>query len=84
MSRPGIHCVESQSLVNLHLQNHRIVIVIILRLSLNRVFQCFSSYPTALKGCQGIVFTRGVWMGGWVVGRAGGGKKFVWAISQKP
>ena len=37
-------------------------------------------YPTALKGCQGIVFTHGVWMGGW----AGGGKKFVRAVSQKP
>ena len=24
---------------------------------------CF--YPTALKGCQGIVFTHGVRMGGW-------------------
>ena len=27
-------------------------------------------YPTALKGCRGIVFTHGVRMGG----RAGGGK----------
>ena len=36
-------------------------------------------YPTALKDCQGIVFTHGVRMGG----RAGGGKKFVQAISQK-
>ena len=27
-------------------------------------------YPTALKGCRGIVFTHGVWMNGWV----GGGK----------
>ena len=27
-------------------------------------------YPTALKGCRGIVFTHGVRMGGW----AGGGK----------
>ena len=37
---------------------------------------CF--YPTALKGCQGIVFTltHG--------GRVGGGKKFVRAVSQKP
>ena len=33
-------------------------------------------YPTALKGCQGIVFTHSV--------RLGGGEKFVWAISQKP
>ena len=24
----------------------------------------FSFYPTALKGCRGIVFTNGVWMGG--------------------
>ena len=33
-------------------------------------------FPTALKGCQGIVFTHGVWLGG--------GKKFVRAVSQKP
>ena len=39
----------------------------------------YSFYPTALKGCQGIVFTHGVQMGGWV-----GGKKFVRAVSQKP
>ena len=32
--------------------------------------------PTALKGCRGIVFTPGVWAGGW--------KKFVRAVSQKP
>ena len=25
---------------------------------------CVSFYPTALKGCQGIIFTHGVWMGG--------------------
>ena len=36
-------------------------------------------YPTAHKGCQGIVFTHGIWIGG----RAGGRKKFVWAVSQK-
>ena len=29
-------------------------------------------YPTALKGCRGIVFTHGVRMGGWAGGRAGG------------
>ena len=29
-------------------------------------------YPTALKGCQGIVFTHGVWMGGCSDGRAVG------------
>ena len=40
----------------------------------------FVFYPTALKGCWGIVFTHGVRMGG----RAGGGKKFVRAVSQKP
>ena len=39
----------------------------------------FHFYPTALKGCRGIVFTHGVRMGGW----AGSGKKFVWAVSQK-
>ena len=32
-----------------------------------------------IKGCWGIVYTHGVWMGGW----AGGGKKFVGAVSQK-
>ena len=37
-------------------------------------------YPRALKGCRGIVYTHGVQMGG----QAGGGKKFVWAVSQKP
>ena len=26
-------------------------------------------YPTALKGCRGIVFTHGVRMGAWVGGR---------------
>ena len=31
-----------------------------------------SLYPTALKDCQGIVFTHGVWMGGLA------------AVSQKP
>ena len=42
--------------------------------------KCYASFfPTALKGCWGIVFTHGVWMG-WV----GGGKKFVRVISQKP
>ena len=41
-------------------------------------------YPTALKGCRGIVFTHGVRMGGRVAksfGWAGGGKKFVRAVS---
>ena len=33
-------------------------------------------YPTALKGCRGIVFTHGVRVGGrW--------EKFVWPVSQK-
>ena len=36
-------------------------------------------YPTALKGCLGIVFTHGVQMAG-----AGGRKKFVRIVSQKP
>ena len=48
-------------------------------------FQFYNFYPTALRGCWGIVFTHGVWMGtrgggGW----AGSGKKFVQAVSQKP
>ena len=34
-------------------------------------------YPTALKGCWGIVFTHGVRMGGWVDGRAGGRREEV-------
>ena len=38
-------------------------------------------YPTAPKGCQGIVFTHGGRMGN---GRVGGGKEFVRAVSQKP
>ena len=29
-------------------------------------------YPTALKGCRGIVFTHGVRMGRWAGGRAAG------------
>ena len=33
-------------------------------------FQLFHFYPTALKGCQGIVFTHGVRMGGRASGRA--------------
>ena len=36
-------------------------------------------YTIALKGCWGIVFIHGVWMGRW----AGGRKKFIWAVSQK-
>ena len=36
-------------------------------------------FLATLKGCRGIVFTHGVWMDG----RAGSGKKFVWAVSQK-
>ena len=47
--------------------------------SLNKDF-----YPTALKGCHGIVFTHSVWMGQWVGVLVGAGKKFVWAVSQKP
>ena len=35
--------------------------------------------PTVLKGCRGIVFTHGVRMGRWAVGR----KKFVRAVYQK-
>ena len=30
----------------------------------------FFFYPTALKGCWGIVFTHGVWMGGRVAGKS--------------
>ena len=37
-------------------------------------------YPTAHKGCSGIVFTHGVRMGG----QAGVGKKLIRAVSQKP
>ena len=38
-------------------------------------------YPMALKGCQAIVFTHGVWMGGC---SGGWEEKFVRAVSQKP
>ena len=34
--------------------------------------QCANFYPTALKGCRGIVFTHGVRMGGRASGRVGG------------
>ena len=35
------------------------------------VFVCKKAfYPTALKDCRGIVFTHGVWMGGWVAGKS--------------
>ena len=34
-----------------------------------------SFYPTALKGCWGIVFTHGVRMGGRAGGWVGGGKR---------
>ena len=30
----------------------------------------FSCYPIALKGYRGIVFTHGVWMGGWAAGKS--------------
>ena len=43
----------------------------------------YSFYPTALKGCRGIVFIHGVRMGKRLGRRVGGGKKFVWAVSQK-
>ena len=33
---------------------------------------CYAFYPTALKGCRGIVFTHGVQMGGRASGRAAG------------
>ena len=36
-------------------------------------------YSTAFKGCAGVVFTHGVWMGGWVCC----GKKLVRAVSHK-
>ena len=36
---------------------------------------CF--YPTALKGCQGIVFTHGVQMGGRAGVRVGGRREIV-------
>ena len=52
-----------------------------------RYSKLFHFYPTALKGCRGIVFTHGVRMGGRAScragGWAGGGKKFVRAVSQK-
>ena len=48
------------------------------------IFYHFGFYRTAHKGCLGIVFTHGVWMGEragrWL---GGGGKKFARAVSQK-
>ena len=55
-----------------------LLLTCVLSLTLHSGFILF--YPTALKGCRGIVFTHGVRMGG----RAGGRKKFVRAVSQKP
>ena len=46
----------------------------------------FTFYPTALKGCRGIVFTHGVRMGGLAVeqagGQAGAGKSLSGFISE--
>ena len=55
----------------------------------------FCFYPTALKGCRGIVFTDGVRMGGRAAGKVCPGcisetvsdlqfGNLVWAISRKP
>ena len=69
------------------------MLVIVLYFIITRVFEIstFSFYPTALNGCWGIVFTRGVRMVGRAGVRAGGraggraaGNKFVRAVSQKP
>ena len=38
----------------------------------NSSFVKFHFYPTALKGCRGIVFTHGVWMGRQAGGQAAG------------
>ena len=45
----------------------------------NKVFT-----PQPLKAVRVLFFIRGVRMGGPVGLRAGGRKKFVWAVSQKP
>ena len=56
------------------------------RMSVN-VGEAFSFYPTALKGCWGIVFTHGVRMGGRASGRAGGwaggrhGVTLIWPLT---
>ena len=41
-------------------------------ISIVRECGIFTFYPTALKGCRGIVFTHGVRMGGRPGGRLGG------------
>ena len=46
------------------------------------VYHKTAFYPTALKGCLGIVFTHGVQMGRWSVGWAVG--KVCLAVSHKP
>ena len=70
-------CVPQISVKQLHLHIFGKLLVLLDFYAL-QIFLGF--YPTALKGCRGIVFTHGVPMGG----RAGGGKKFVRAVSQKP
>ena len=48
---------------------------LVLQIEITGNFILHSFYPTALKGCWGIVFTHGVRMGGRVGGWAGGGKR---------
>ena len=43
----------------------------------NKINQICHFYPTALKGCRGIVFTHGVRMGGRPGGRVGGRREIV-------
>ena len=38
--------------------------------SVDDIFCFMTFYPPALKGCRGIVFTHGVWMGGRVAGKS--------------
>ena len=43
-----------------------------------------SFYPTALKGCAGVIFNHGLRMSGHLGGRVRSGKMLVHSVSQKP
>ena len=58
-------------LVNLCIQAVRILHKLVSFLAVPKINPCIVVfYPTALKDCRGIVFTHGVRMGGWTVGKS--------------
>ena len=53
----------------MHLFLHNIAVMAFLNeIKWSCMFFIFNFYPTAHKGCRGIVFTHGVRMGGWAFG----------------